>query len=177
MTKFYGTSTGSGCDESLPTITAGGKRGGGHLAQVAAFLIRYNSSGGRPDQPEATCKDPGSARQQTTLQQAAEIPTIVTDQQDMDQATFGIEPVDRAPGRKVNLPELANAERQQFGRMVAGIREIGELAEPGSLLFVKPARTAGALATKLITQVPGNPARGLPTMMRSEPSSALAMAR
>ena len=51
------------------------------------------------------------------------------------------------------------------GRVTQPLRTVFELAEPGSLLFVKPARVGDALATKLITQVPGNPARGLPTMI------------
>ncbi len=52
LTKFYGTSTGSGLDEPMPTIT--GK--GWHLGAVAAFLVRYNGqSGPQPvDQPIGT---------------------------------------------------------------------------------------------------------------------------
>jgi DNA (cytosine-5)-methyltransferase 1 len=41
LAKFYGTSTGSPLDEPAPTITAGGWK----LAQVAAFLVRYNGTG------------------------------------------------------------------------------------------------------------------------------------
>ena len=51
------------------------------------------------------------------------------------------------------------------GRVVQPMRTVMELPAPGSLLFVKPAFTAGALATKLITQMPDNAARGLPTMI------------
>ena len=51
------------------------------------------------------------------------------------------------------------------GRVTQPLRTVMELPGPGSLLFVKPALTANALATKLITQVPGNAARGLPTMI------------
>lgn len=51
------------------------------------------------------------------------------------------------------------------GRVTQPLRTVFELAEPGSLLFVKPALVGDALATKLITQVPGNPACGLPTMI------------
>lgn len=51
------------------------------------------------------------------------------------------------------------------GRVTQPLRTVMELPGPGSLLFVKPALTAGALATKLITQVPGNAAHGLPTMI------------
>jgi DNA (cytosine-5)-methyltransferase 1 len=46
VAKLYGTSTASGCAEPVPTVTAGG----GHLAEVAAFLVRYNGAGGRADQ-------------------------------------------------------------------------------------------------------------------------------
>lgn len=46
LTKWYGTSTGSPLDAPLPTVTANG-RGGGHLAEVRAFLIKYYGAGGR----------------------------------------------------------------------------------------------------------------------------------
>ena len=51
------------------------------------------------------------------------------------------------------------------GRVVQPVRTVLELPGPGSLLFVKPALAGTALATKLITQVPDNAARGLPTMI------------
>ncbi|OHC62750.1 MAG: hypothetical protein A2045_08825 [Rhodocyclales bacterium GWA2_65_20] len=51
------------------------------------------------------------------------------------------------------------------GRVVQPLRTVMELPGPGSLLFVKPALAGKALATKLITQVPDNAARGLPTMI------------
>jgi DNA (cytosine-5)-methyltransferase 1 len=47
LTKYYGTSTGSPCSMPLPTVTANG-RGGGHLAEVRALLIKYYGAGGRP---------------------------------------------------------------------------------------------------------------------------------
>lgn len=53
LSKFYGTSTGSPMQLPLPTVTSGGGRGGGHLAEVRAFLVSYYSQGGRS----------GSARQ------------------------------------------------------------------------------------------------------------------
>ncbi len=47
LSKFYGTSTGSSCDLPLPTVLAGGDHGGGHLAAVKAFLIKFYKSGGQ----------------------------------------------------------------------------------------------------------------------------------
>ena len=51
------------------------------------------------------------------------------------------------------------------GRALQPLRTVMELPQPGSLLFVKPALAAGALVTKLITQMPANAAHGLPTML------------
>jgi len=51
------------------------------------------------------------------------------------------------------------------GRAVQPLRTVMELPQPGSLLFVKPALAGGALITKLITQMPANAERGLPTML------------
>lgn len=45
VTKLYGTSTGSSAEAPLPTVTAGGGKGGGHLGAVVAFLARYNGTG------------------------------------------------------------------------------------------------------------------------------------
>lgn len=42
LTKFYGTSTGSPVDAPMPTVTAGGDKGGGHIAEVRAFLMKYH---------------------------------------------------------------------------------------------------------------------------------------
>ena len=44
LTKFYGTSTGSPVQLPLPTVTANNK-GGGHLAEVRAFLLKYYGNG------------------------------------------------------------------------------------------------------------------------------------
>ena len=51
------------------------------------------------------------------------------------------------------------------GRALQPLRTVMELPQPGSLLFVKPALAGGALAVKLITQMPHNAERGLPTML------------
>lgn len=47
LLKFYGTSTGAHLVEPLPTVTSGGGRGGGHLAEVRAFLLKYYGAEGR----------------------------------------------------------------------------------------------------------------------------------
>jgi thiomorpholine-carboxylate dehydrogenase len=66
------------------------------------------------------------------------------------------------------------------GRVVQPMRTVMELPGPGSLLFVKPALAGKALATKLITQVPDNAARGLPTMIATllllDPASGVPLA-
>jgi ornithine cyclodeaminase len=77
---------------------------------------------------------------------------------------------DDAVRRHLSLEALLPAIEQALidlsaGRVSQPLRTVMELPGPGSLLFVKPALTANALATKLITQVPGNAARGLPTMI------------
>lgn len=51
------------------------------------------------------------------------------------------------------------------GRVVQPLRTVMELTPSDGLLFLKPALTGDVLATKLITLVPGNPARGLPTLL------------
>jgi DNA (cytosine-5)-methyltransferase 1 len=55
LTKFYGTSTGSDVRAPMPTVTASGK-GGGHLAEVRAFLLKYYGAEGRPS--AQNLKDP-----------------------------------------------------------------------------------------------------------------------
>jgi DNA (cytosine-5)-methyltransferase 1 len=56
LTKFYGTSTGSPMQLPLPTVTAN-KRGGGHLAEVRAFLIKYYGSSGKPESQQQSLFD------------------------------------------------------------------------------------------------------------------------
>ncbi len=42
LTKFYGSArAGADVRAPLPTVTAGGGKGGGHLAEVRAFLVKY----------------------------------------------------------------------------------------------------------------------------------------
>jgi thiomorpholine-carboxylate dehydrogenase len=72
--------------------------------------------------------------------------------------------------RLLRLEDLLPALRQAFvdlsaGRVVQPLRLVMELPSEHSLLFLKPALTRDALAVKLITQVPANAARGLPTML------------
>jgi site-specific DNA-cytosine methylase len=42
FTKMYGTSTGASVRQPMPTITSGGGRGGGHIGEVRAFLMKYH---------------------------------------------------------------------------------------------------------------------------------------
>ena len=58
VSKFYGTSTGAGVDEPLPTVTTGGGKGGGHLAEVRAFLVKYYGSDGDPQSQQQTLFGP-----------------------------------------------------------------------------------------------------------------------
>ena len=72
--------------------------------------------------------------------------------------------------RLLRLEALVPALRRAFidlstGRVVQPLRTVHELPAPRSLLFLKPVVTREALAVKLITQFPDNPARGLPTML------------
>jgi DNA (cytosine-5)-methyltransferase 1 len=55
LTKFYGTSIGSHAAAPVPTVTAGGGRGGGHLAEVRALLLKYHGGdrGAKRGQPLA----------------------------------------------------------------------------------------------------------------------------
>jgi DNA (cytosine-5)-methyltransferase 1 len=48
--KFYGTGVGAPADAPLPTVTANGK-GGGHLAEVRAFLVKYYGDSSTQRQP------------------------------------------------------------------------------------------------------------------------------
>lgn len=87
--------------------------------------------------------------------------------------------------RLLSLDELLPALEQALialsaGRAVQPLRTVMELPSPGSLLFVKPALVGEALATKLITQVPGNARLGLPTMIATlillDPGSGVPLA-
>jgi ornithine cyclodeaminase len=51
------------------------------------------------------------------------------------------------------------------GRVLQPLRTVMELPSEQGLLFLKPVLTRGILATKLITQLPRNAGRGLPTML------------
>src|SRR5688572_30684050 len=51
------------------------------------------------------------------------------------------------------------------GRVVQPLRTVMELPPGEGLLFLKPVLTRDVLATKLITLIPGNVERGLPTLL------------
>ena len=50
-------------------------------------------------------------------------------------------------------------------RVLQPLRTVMDIPAESGFFFLKPALTADALATKLITLIPGNPARGLPTLL------------
>ena len=59
LTKFYGTGgAGTQINLLLPPVTTGGGRGGGHLAEVRAFLVKYYGSDGKPTSQQQTLFDP-----------------------------------------------------------------------------------------------------------------------
>jgi thiomorpholine-carboxylate dehydrogenase len=72
--------------------------------------------------------------------------------------------------RLLRLEALIPAMRQALidlsaGRVVQPLRTVMDIPSANGLLFLKPALTGDALATKLITLMPGNTARGLPTLL------------
>jgi ornithine cyclodeaminase len=77
---------------------------------------------------------------------------------------------DAAVRRLLRLDALLAAVREALidlsaGRVVQPLRSVMDIPQAQGLLFMKPALTRGALATKLITLMPGNAARGLPTLL------------
>lgn len=72
--------------------------------------------------------------------------------------------------RLLRLDALLPAMRRALidlsaGRVLQPLRSVLELPAQDGMLFLKPACTSDALATKLITLYPGNAARGLPSLM------------
>ncbi|MCX7230298.1 MAG: ornithine cyclodeaminase family protein [Burkholderiales bacterium] len=72
--------------------------------------------------------------------------------------------------RLLSLDALLPAMRRALadlsaGRVVQPLRTVMDIPAEHGFFFLKPALTADALATKLITLIPGNPARGLPTLL------------
>ncbi len=73
----------------------------------------------------------------------------------------------------LDMPRLIDAMAQTLmdvsaGRVIQPPRAVHEVPQGGAasgLLFVKPVITQHAIVTKLITQMPANAARGLPTML------------
>ena len=77
---------------------------------------------------------------------------------------------DAAVRRRLSIEKLLPAVRQALidlssGRVRQPLRMVMELAAEQSLLFLKPVIAGELLAVKLITQVPANAQRGLPTML------------
>jgi thiomorpholine-carboxylate dehydrogenase len=72
--------------------------------------------------------------------------------------------------RLLKLEPLLAAIRQALidlsaGRVVQPLRMVMDIPPEQGLLFLKPVLTRDVLATKLITLIPGNPERGLPTLL------------
>ena len=72
--------------------------------------------------------------------------------------------------RLLRLEDLLPAMRRALvelsaGRVIQPLRMAMGIPDEQGFLFLKPALTQHALATKLITLVPGNAARGLPTLL------------
>jgi len=72
--------------------------------------------------------------------------------------------------RLLKLEPLIPAVREALvdlsaGRVLQPLRLAMDIPAESGVLFVKPVLTRELLATKLITQIPGNAARGLPTML------------
>ena len=72
--------------------------------------------------------------------------------------------------RLLALEPLIGAVREALvelsaGRVLQPLRLAMDIPAQAGVLFVKPVLARGLLATKLITQMPGNAARGLPTML------------
>jgi len=77
---------------------------------------------------------------------------------------------DAAVRRLLTLEALLPAMRRALvelsaGRVVQPLRTVMDVPTARGYLFLKPALADGALATKLITLVPDNAARGLPTLL------------
>ena len=77
---------------------------------------------------------------------------------------------DAAVRRLLRLDALLPAMRQALidlsaGRVLQPLRSVLELPEQDGMLFLKPACTDQALATKLITLYPNNAAQGLPSLL------------
>jgi thiomorpholine-carboxylate dehydrogenase len=77
---------------------------------------------------------------------------------------------DAAVRRLLRLEPLIAGMRQALidlsaGRVVQPLRMVMDIPPEQGLLFLKPVLTREALATKLITLIPRNPERGLPTLL------------
>jgi len=77
---------------------------------------------------------------------------------------------DAAVRRLLKLDALLPAIRQALidlsaGRVVQPLRHVMEIPGEGGMLFLKPALAGNTLATKLITLMPRNAERGLPTLL------------
>lgn len=77
---------------------------------------------------------------------------------------------DAAVRRLLRLEDLIPAMRQALvalsaGQVVQPMRMVMDVPAGNGMLFLKPALAGNSLATKLITLFPGNPQRGMPTLL------------
>jgi len=92
----------------------------------------------------------------------------VADEQESRVVTLYLD--DAAVRRLLRMEDLLAGMRQVLmdlsaGKVIQPLRSVMEIPAEQGFLFLKPALIEGALATKLITLVPGNAARGLPTLL------------
>jgi DNA (cytosine-5)-methyltransferase 1 len=94
LTKYYGSAgAGAPVTAPVPTITSGGKRGGGHIGAVRAFLTKYYGANGRPQ--TADLFDP--------------LHTVTT------KARFGLVMIHGEPYQIVDIGMRMLATRELFG--------------------------------------------------------------
>jgi ornithine cyclodeaminase len=77
---------------------------------------------------------------------------------------------DAAVRRLLTMPALLQGMRRALIDLSASrahqpLRTVMDLPDDRGFLFLKPALIGDSLATKLITLIPGNAGRGLPTLM------------
>ena len=62
LTKFYGTSTGAPIGDPMPTVTSGGDKGGGHIAEVRAFFQKHAEQSKKREKAQMSLDMPASPK-------------------------------------------------------------------------------------------------------------------